>query len=267
MGLHPNIRMSRRKELNFFNFDTNFERGESWYRSWFRTDRPVRGEASPGYAAWPQFRDVPARMRAVVPDAKLIYLVRDPIERLVSHWLHNVLESKEARPLPDAVGSPDNPYVARSLYGVQLERYLEHWPLDRILIVRSDDLLDDRAATLARVFRFTGADPSFSDPRFGWLRHRTAIKRRRTALGQRIAATAPMRLLGRLPERLRWPIEDLLYLPFSTKIDRPGLDAALVDELRRRFRLDLERLGVLTGERFDEWLAPEDGANSRLRMY
>jgi hypothetical protein len=255
MGLHPGIWMSRQKELNFFNFDDVHARGEAWYRSWFRTELPVRGEASPGYSAYPKFRDVPERMRAVVPNAKLIYLVRDPVERLVSHYLHNVLESKESKPLADAVHEPGNPYVARSLYGMQLGLYLRHWSLDRILIVRRRSLLEDRDATLARVFRFVGADPAFRDFRFGWHRHRTSIKRRKTALGRRVASTALMRVIGRLPQRVRWPIEDLVYLPLSRRLPRPVIDSALRADLESRFRSDLEVLSDLTGEPFDDWLS------------
>lgn len=255
MGLHPAIWMSRRKELNFFLTADSHARGEHWYRSWFRTSRPVRGEASPGYSAWPQFDGVPERMRATVPDARLIYLVRNPIDRLVSHYLHNVVERHETKALAELVREPDNPYVARSLYGAQLGRYLRHWPLDRILILRSRSLLEDRDATMARVYRFVGVDSSFRDARFGWRRHRSVLKRRRTALGRRLAATSLMRLVGRLPHGLRWPIEDLAYYPFSRRVERADPDPVLRNELLPVFREDLEQLAALTGERFDDLLS------------
>src|SRR5438105_12315470 len=79
--------MSRQKELDFFVPEKNRGRSLAWYESQF-AEAPVRGENSPSYTIHPFRPGVPERIRAVVPDVRLIYLVRDPIERIVSHYLH-----------------------------------------------------------------------------------------------------------------------------------------------------------------------------------
>ena len=55
----------------------------------------MRGEASPNYTAYPQHVGVPERMHSVVPDAKLLYMVRDPIDRIAAHWVHNYAKRRE----------------------------------------------------------------------------------------------------------------------------------------------------------------------------
>src|SRR4051794_39122806 len=83
--------MSTRKELDFFaGPGWNWERGCDWYEAQFRGAEAakVRGESSPSYSMHPWVPGVPERVHAAIPDAKLIYLVRDPIERMVSQYAH-----------------------------------------------------------------------------------------------------------------------------------------------------------------------------------
>src|SRR5215210_6346576 len=75
LGLHPEVSMSKPKELNFFIGERNWPRGEDWYRRHFDPNAKVRGEASPNYTAFPQHVGVPERMASMVPDAKLIYVL------------------------------------------------------------------------------------------------------------------------------------------------------------------------------------------------
>ena len=72
LGSHPQVFMSRKKELNFFVAEREWRRGRRWYERQFPTDAPVRGESSPAYTAYPVFSGVPARLAALVPDAKLL---------------------------------------------------------------------------------------------------------------------------------------------------------------------------------------------------
>ena len=86
LGRHPDVFMSREKEVRFFS--DHFEKGDGWYRDHFRDGGAftIRGETSPQYSAFPQFSGVPQRMHGLIPDAKLIYIVRDPLPRLWSHF-------------------------------------------------------------------------------------------------------------------------------------------------------------------------------------
>ena len=92
LGLHPEIFMSREKELNFFMEERNWRRGLDWYRAQFETSRKVSvwGEASPGYTHHPVFQGVPQRMHSLVPGARLIQIVRDPMKRHLSHYFHQL---------------------------------------------------------------------------------------------------------------------------------------------------------------------------------
>ena len=89
---HPEIMMSTPKELRFFLEDWNWQggswqRGIEWYESKFDSSAPIRGESTPAYTTYPFVRDVPEKMARVIPSAKLLYIVRDPMERIVSDCL------------------------------------------------------------------------------------------------------------------------------------------------------------------------------------
>jgi len=95
LNLHPQISMSEEKELDFFIHKNNWHKGIEWYKTNFTGNASVYGESSPNYTKYPFFNGVPERMHAVVPDAKLIYVVRDPIERIISHYIHTSVNKKK----------------------------------------------------------------------------------------------------------------------------------------------------------------------------
>ena len=99
-------------------------------------------------------------MRSVLGESRLIYMVRDPIDRMLSHYLHNVGGGYEHRGA-DRGASPtrESAYVARSRYAFQLEPYLDAFGPERIEIVTREELKGERPATMRRVFAFLGVDP------------------------------------------------------------------------------------------------------------
>jgi hypothetical protein len=166
---HPDVAMAPGKELNFFFRDPggrgrpaagNWHHGPDWYAARFDAAAPVRGEASPGYTS-PDHPEVAARMAALVPDARLVLLVRDPLERAVSQYLHHRRDGAEPRPLDEALLDPDSQYVSRGRYHERLQPFLDHYGTGRIAVVEHRDLLADRRATLAHLFRFVGVDPDY----------------------------------------------------------------------------------------------------------
>ncbi len=162
----PDISMSSPKELNFFFGDGpagneawmtgNWPRGLEWYAGHFDARAPVRGDASPGYTS-PDHPESASRMASVLPDARLVYLVRDPVDRAVSQYRHHVAQGTETRPAGTALLDPASQYVARGRYHERLLPFLGHYPLERIAVVSQEALLRDTAQTLAGVLRFVGA--------------------------------------------------------------------------------------------------------------
>jgi Sulfotransferase domain len=174
---HPGVTGPSWKEVSFF--DRHYARGVSWYRGHF----PVRdggrlvGEASPGYLFHPL---APERVRATVPDARLIVLVRDPVDRALSHYHHEVALGRERLSFEDALAAEeertrgeeermvrdptyfshawwDYAYVARGRYAEQLERWLALFPRDGLLVLASEELAADTAGSYRRVLEFLGA--------------------------------------------------------------------------------------------------------------
>lgn len=89
LDAHPEIEMSDRKETDFFIRARNYRRGTDWYEDRFPASGQARGECSPNYTKAHLFPRVARRMHDLVPDVHLVYMVRDPIDRIVSHYVGN----------------------------------------------------------------------------------------------------------------------------------------------------------------------------------
>jgi Sulfotransferase domain len=176
---HPGITGPSWKEVSFF--DRHWWRGEAWYRGQFplRSGRRLVGEASPSYLFHPL---APERVRSLVPDAKLVALVRDPVDRAYSHYQHEVALGREPLSFADALAAEaertrgeverlvadprafsrawwDHTYAARGRYADQLERWLAAFPREQLLVVPSEDLGERPAEAYAAVLAFLGAAP------------------------------------------------------------------------------------------------------------
>src|SRR5215475_5027581 len=196
LGFHPQIVMSQQKELNFFIQERNWSKGIDWYKSHFTGAATVYGEASPNYTNYPFWTGVPERMASILPDAKLIYLVRDPIERMISQYIHEMAASPEQRTFSEAITDTDNNhYLSRSLYYVQLEQYLKHFSRSQILVLAQEELYAERRTVMETIFRFLEVDLTFSSEKFRQLRHLSKEKRRKTRFGIWVANSRLMKLL------------------------------------------------------------------------
>lgn len=159
LAAHPDVFMAPVKELDFFVETANWSRGLDWYKRQFdgAGDAAVTGEASTAYSKYPVVPGVPERIATCIPGCRIIYVVRDPIDRIRSHYQHRVAIGTEQAPIEEAV--IDDPiYVTCSRYSLQIERYLERFPREQLLLITSEHLRSDRLATMQRIFGFIGVD-------------------------------------------------------------------------------------------------------------
>jgi hypothetical protein len=173
------------KELHFLT--DRYERGLDWYLGQFPEELPrdvITGEATP-YALFHPL--APRRLRDIAPAAKSIVLLRNPVDRAYSHFLLERsrgeetldftaaldaelerLDGEEARLArdPTYVSDPHKhaSYVARGEYARQLERWLDVFPREQILVIRSEDLYQRSAEAFTRVAEFLAIDPDVTIP-------------------------------------------------------------------------------------------------------
>lgn len=189
---HPDVFLHHEKELNFFCFDELYAKGLDHYAASFEGARgeAAIGEGSPNYTKHVKHPKSAERIAAALPDARLLYIVRHPLRRMESAWLHARRSghrsfasfTKTVRRMPS--------YVDTSDYGRQLEIYRAHFPDSQIKVLFLDDLQSDPHSTMKEVFEYVGVDPSF--------RVESSEERRNVSAGRRVD-TAVLRAARRLP--------------------------------------------------------------------
>ena len=255
LGVHPEVFMSETKELHYFVAEKNLRRGLGWYERQFRQagQAIAVGEASTDYTKYPLFRGVPERIAKLIPGVRLIYVLRNPLERIRSHYLHDVARGKERRWIGDAVSGNEH-YLAPSRYALQIEEYLEHFPREQLLLVTSEDLRNDRRATLRRVHDFIGVNSDWSTP---------DQDREYNATSQKTVPSLPFRAARHIPGaarlRLLAPRQVVAAERLLGTTKRPvdaesaTMSAALERELVAELEPDLARLRSHLDEDFDAW--------------
>ncbi len=260
LNAHPQVYMTKVKEVDFFTTELNWNKGFDWYTKQFAGAPPEakKGEASTSYTKFPRYSGVAPRIAEHLPEARLIYVVRDPMERIRSHYQHNVAIGEEPRSIEKAVA--ENPvYIDYSRYAMQLDQYLEHYDRERVLLITSEDLRNKREETFKLVLDFLEVDPHAEVPALEREYYKTE---ERPAYGPVVGAAR--RTLKRLfPKSVGlWRGR---FVPASVKrrIGKPVTEqqhitsSRIPDETRERIARELHddvaRLRSFLGEGFSGW--------------
>lgn len=247
LSVHPDVSMSALKETNFFVEKQNWSKGLGWYRQHFQERSQVIGEASPNYARYPVFPGVPERMHMVIPDAKFIYCVRDPIKRMLSHYVHSYSLGRENRPLEQALREPENnPYLLCSSYYYQLEQYLEFFDPSQVKLVVLEDLYRKPQETMQDVFSFLGVDPDFKDDSF------KAASKTMPAAETRRRSPLKSWMVEHNVRGFYWLERNTPWI-FGPAIPKPKLSGELREELSERLGPDVAALRKFSGLEFSSW--------------
>ena len=258
LGLHPEIQMSKPKELNFFVTELNWDLGLDWYASRFDDRFKVRGESSPHYTNLPRYEGVAERIRTHCPDAKLIYMVRDPLKRILSHWMHATGAGYETRDMVEVLSDPDTQYVNRSRYWMQLQPYLEHFDRANIEVITQEELQADRDGTMRKAFAYAGVDENFTSEQFDREWEKSAAKSGdKYQLMEKLIKLPGFRSFDRnfdrLPERMRWLVEKAVHDPEKPAAPKPVLPDDLLATLKSRFTEEVPELQKFAGREFAGW--------------
>lgn len=189
IAMHPQGFVCEPKEPHFFSVDAEYARGLSWYESLFAAaeGKTAIGDGSTSYTRRMKFPHTVDRIVEHLPDVKLIYIVRNPLAKIESQWLHaRKLNLDVPAEFNEAVRKMPN-YVDETSYWKQISHYRRHYPDDRILVLFYEDFKADSQAVLQRCFTFLGLDPTV----------------RVAAAGQKFNATSDQYIDGKLMSILR----------------------------------------------------------------
>lgn len=243
---HPDVFMAP-GEVHFFSDDEAWARGLDHYRAAFEgwSGEAEVGEKTPAYCYKPGVED---RIAEALPDVRLVWIFRDPVRRAYSNYWHAVRRGIEPLSFGEAVAAePDRlergeiwrGYVERSRYVGQVERFLEHFPRDRMHFALFEDLVEDPVRVARDVFGFLGVDAdvrvhkaTHSNPT-----HLPASRRLQHVARRLLGDSTLFRLVSRINRR---------FAPGYPPMD-PDVRASLVDEFEEHNR-EFERLTGLSVE-------------------
>jgi hypothetical protein len=250
LARQPGLFMSRPKEPNFFSDDEMYARGWRWYSSMFRAaaHTDLRGESSTHYSKLPNYPRTVERMVRDLRDVKLIYVMRHPIDRLISQYVHELTDGRINVGVREAVERYPE-LVDYSRYTRQLEPFLEAFGPENVLAVFFARLVHHSQFELERIGRFLG--------HFGPLRWDTSLKPQN--MGRDRLRPSPIRnalvqapVLSTLRQRIvPRHLSQSLKVLWRARIDPPTIQPDLVARLREIFDADLAQLGSWLGIALD----------------
>jgi hypothetical protein len=272
---HPAVFMSPVKEPEHFSRVENFCHRSDRYSRLFQgaTKETYRVEGSTEYTKRPHYDGVAERIHAFNPDARFVYVMRNPFDRMVSHYRHQTWKGLEKESLPEAIKRP-SPYLPTSYYAYQLRPYLQLFGRDSIFLDTFESFTASPVRFCGRLFDWLGIDASFVPPSAG-----ARLNASPKTLETHNERSVPVRLarqvnrylrqhprLGRLvPDRARTWYRSLLPKTSCRRADS-GEFAGEVEATRRTvqplFADWIAELEELTGRSFQEWRSMKEGTAS-----
>lgn len=186
---HPQICVTRFKECNFFLKDERYHHGYDWYEQLFENPAEVYADVSPNYSKVASDK-VARRLHEYAPNARIIYLLRHPVERMISHYMHKLSHGRVSRPLHKMIyqkGFEHHDLVYPGRYAYHLQNLLHYFDRQQLKLIDFRQLAGQRMEVLNEIFAFLGISAEVEDSMFDFVSHESSKKKRPSAVDRYIA--------------------------------------------------------------------------------
>ncbi|MBE9059595.1 sulfotransferase domain-containing protein [cf. Phormidesmis sp. LEGE 11477] len=257
LSMHPRVCFCENKEPHFFSKVSNWQDHIEEYKELYNpTDNQICGEASTTYTFYPNFGVDPCQaIYDFNPHMKLIYILRDPIDRIVSQYVHRrgrgtTLEDSFEK---EVLTRPE--YINISRYYVQIKPYIERFGREQVLLLTFEEFISNRNSSLGKVFNFLGIESSLSDYVDDIHANRSVGEYKNSAkIDEILQGSLAQGVRSLLPEYVAKPVFDAIRKPGRRKIDdKPVVTERLEQILRDFVMLDVLEIEKLIGRELNEW--------------
>jgi hypothetical protein len=252
LAAHPGICFCRTKEPGYFHRVDGWEAAVDAYHALYSpTDGQICGEASTMYTFLPEWQGTHSRLYAYNPDLKLIYIMRHPVERVISSYSHDLVRGLVKAP-PEIAVFQNPVYINRSRYGVQIRPYLGLFARENVLLLVAEEYASDQGETLRRIAEFLGVSADLFEGAEPAVRHKTVgewfLKYR--SVRDFTHSSVYQRIRPYVPASVRKPIRRHL----SNRLEeKPHFSPALRQTLWRFLEDDVHTIEELLERRLDLW--------------
>ncbi|QNL20583.1 sulfotransferase domain-containing protein [Hyphobacterium sp. CCMP332] len=251
LSTHSRISFSKIKEPAFFIRENWRDRLDEYDELFDKDDQKIRGEASTMYSFYPEFPDTPNNIFEYNPKIKLIYIIKDPVKRIESHFAHRQVRGREKTSIDEAIRQ-NRAYIEISKYHMQIERYLKYFSADQIKVVQFEKLIENFRAEILTLCHFLEIDGREFDninnlPKTNQsLNHSYLTDRGRMVLNNPIIKIMPYR------------IRQTLKSMFSESIaQKQKMNNETEAYIRNELKDDLEKLENFSGFDLSKWKKPQ----------
>ena len=271
LAQHPDVFMSSPKELWHFN-RTNYREREDAYLAFFNEGAgfAVRGESTPIYSETLAFPHVPEAIHRFSPQAKIIYMVREPFKRFRSQWAqtldnghwarHTHYDSIMPTTFQEAVFKHP-PFLISSMYWTNIQRFKEYFEDANIKVILFEEFVSDMERTCAEVFKFLGVDPAFCVDRDMARQNKSEGKSIYNPGVSWFRRAVPAGIRASLPVGLRRRVRDRIVSLAGPTFDHSDLSPEQVLEIRRRLEPEVSALYEYRGIADDPWAFFSDSSD------
>mgnify|MGYP001818653965 CR=1 FL=1 len=253
LATHPQICFSKVKEPGFFNETKDWQANLSSYHNLYNPHPgQLCGEASTMYTFLPEWTATHRRLYVYNPQLKLIYIMRQPVDRVISHYTHNLVRNLEKKAPQEAVFS-DPRYINRSRYAVQIRPYLDLFGSQQLLLLIFEDYIADQVATLGRIASFLEIDLSGFVDVDDLPKHRSVGESylKHPAVEKAVGSDAFELVRRVVPASIRRPIRHRF---FSNRLDeKPEFSTKLRNLLWQFLLDDVSQIEEIYGRRLSIW--------------
>lgn len=267
LSAHPDIYMSKVKEPCFFvksqelkKFAPSMwnmgisENDEKYYKLFENIDNEkIIGESSTLYTKYPTLSGIPERISNFNPDSKFIYVMRDPVERTLSHFWHNVrVESKMVDVYEGVISDPH--YINVSNYASQINEYFKYFNKDQFFFCTFEDLVESPNLMLSRLFDWLDVDSTYEVPDIDQPKNVTPEDFYVSRHGIFPYRIRNIKLIRKLIDIIPYSFRQTLSKPNKDSVDKKTVEIGrIVEYLKPIQREQTEELKNLIGTDFPQW--------------